>query len=190
MNNWRYERMRERKVGKKVLAIGMVLVLVAMVFAALPMNVGAGSGNGCKQVPFKGNFDGSTVPRLSEEPDLERYEVSGQASHLGKYTAVIKADLDLIQVPIGFDNATGLPIGRLPLLTATFTAANGDKLYANIILEGLFHPVNQNFPFFTLDATITGGTGRFDGATGCFSAVGGQTSVPGDDNDLMSGTFK
>jgi hypothetical protein len=175
---------------KKIFVVFVLVLLIATAFAALPMNAGAGSGNACKQVPFKGNFDGSTVARLSEEPDLERYEVSGQASHLGKYTAVIKADLDLIQVPIGFDNATGLPIGRLPLLTATFTAANGDKLYANIILVGLFHPVNQNFPFLTLDATITGGTGRFDGATGCFLATGGQTTVPGPDNDLISGTFK
>jgi hypothetical protein len=33
--------MRERKVGKKVLAIGMLWLMVAVVFAALPMNVGA-----------------------------------------------------------------------------------------------------------------------------------------------------
>jgi hypothetical protein len=39
------ENMRERKVSKKVLAIGMVLILVAMVFAALPMNAGAGSSS-------------------------------------------------------------------------------------------------------------------------------------------------
>jgi hypothetical protein len=39
----RYERLKERKVVRKVLAIGMVLLMVAVVFAALPMNVGAGS---------------------------------------------------------------------------------------------------------------------------------------------------
>lgn len=39
------KNMREGKVSKKVLAIGMVFLMIAMVFAALPMNAGAGSSN-------------------------------------------------------------------------------------------------------------------------------------------------
>ena len=165
---------------RRTIAVEVVFALVVLVFAAVPTHV-----NAANEVPFKGNMDGSTV--TSGNPAVERYEVSGQASHLGKYTAVVEADLTQIQI-IGFDPDAGLPIATLPL-TATFTAANGDELYADIVLVGLFHPVNQNFPAFTFDATITGGTGRHDGATGSFTGEGGQTSVPGPDNDLLSGTF-
>lgn len=155
--------------------------MVAMLFAvAVPMNVSAAS----KEVPFKGNFDGATVP--SGITGVERIEMSGKASHLGKYTAVVLADMSLAQV-IGV-HPSGLPIVSLPT-TATFTAANGDELNADLTLVGPFHPINQNFPSFTLSATITGGTGHFDGATGSFTGSGGQTSVPGDDNDLISGKF-
>jgi hypothetical protein len=53
----------------------------------------------------------------------------------------------------------------------------------------LYHPYNANFPFFNLYGTILDGTGRFDGASGSYTVTGGQTSVPGPDNDLISGTF-
>jgi hypothetical protein len=72
---------------------------------------------------------------------------------------------------------------------ATFTAANGDEMYADLILVGPFHPINANFPAFELTGTITGGTGRLDGASGSFTGSGGQTTVPGPDNDLISGMF-
>jgi hypothetical protein len=158
--------------------------MVAMVFAvAVPMNIGAGAPD--KQVPFMGNFDGSTVPRV--DPNLERYEVSGKASHLGKYTVVMEADLGLIFV---YDViAHPLYLATLPFTTVTFTAANGDKLYVDLVLDGVLHFDDQNFPSFTLDGEITGGTGRFEGATGSFTGSGGQISVPGEDNDLVSGTF-
>ena len=125
---------------------------------------------------------------IDPQPAIERIEVSGDASHLGMYTAVAEADLTLIEF-IGIDPDTGFPIGKLPF-TATFTAANGDELYAVMDLVGVFHPVDQNFPSFTLLGTLAGGTGRFEGATGSFTGAGGQTTVPGEDNDLISGTFE
>ncbi len=163
-----------------------ILMKMVLVVACVVLAVGAGSAIAGSQVPFKGNLDGATVP--SENPALERIEVSGQASYLGKHTAVVEADLTTIEI-IGFDPDAGLPIATIAF-TATFTAANGDELDADIDLVGVFHPVDQNFPSFTFSATITGGTGRFGGATGSFSGAGGQTSVPGEDNDLISGKFK
>ena len=153
---------------------------LTIVFAVVVGSAIAGS-----QVPFKGNMDGATVPPVT--PGFERIEVSGRASHLGNYTAVIEADLTKIQF-IGIDPATGFPIATLPF-AATFTAANGDKLHADMVLVGVFHPVDQNFPSFTATATITGGTGRFQGASGTFEGSGNQTTVPGEDNDLISGKF-
>jgi hypothetical protein len=174
------EKKEEYKM-KKILGIFVLVLLIATVFAALPMNAGAGNAPD-KEVPFKGNFDGNTVP--SGNPYVERIEMSGQASHLGLYTAVVEAYMPGARV-IGYDSNLGLPIVRLPT-TTTFTAANGDELYANLVLIG---PFGGNFPYFALTGTITGGTGRFDGATGSFSGPGAQTDIPGQDNDLISGTF-
>ena len=108
-----------KKEIRRRTSIFLCLLIVAMLFAAAgPVNASADG----KTVPFKGNFDGATVS--SENPALERIEMSGKASHLGKYTAVIEADLSMIQI-IGVDPGTGLPIATLPF-AATFTAANGD----------------------------------------------------------------
>jgi len=147
------------------------------------MNVGA-EQTGNEQVPFKGNMDGNTVP--SGIPYVERIEMSGQATHLGLYTSTVLADMSQATI-IGF-HPSGLPIVTLPL-TVTFTAANGDEVHSVAMLVGLYHPYNENFPYFNLYGTITGGTGRFDGASGSYTVTGGQTSVPGPDNDLISGTF-
>jgi hypothetical protein len=172
---------------RKVLVTGIVLLMVAVVFAVLPVNVSAGSTKANSEVPFEGDMDGSTVPRV--DPDLERYEVSGKASHLGLYTAVVEADLDdMILDWTTYNPSTGTIYATL-LTMATFTAANGDELYADVTLEGVFSIGLGNYPSFALTGTITGGTGHFDGASGAFTGSGGQTSVPGDDNDLLSGSF-
>ena len=155
--------------------------MVAMVFAvAVPMSISAGAPD--KEVPFKGNFDGNTVP--SGSPTVERIEVSGQANQLGKFNAVIEPAMTGDSV-IGWDSDLSLPIISLPT-SATFTVANGDELYADLTLVG---PFGGNFPSYDLTGTITGGTGRFDGASGSFPGAGSQTTVEGEDNDLNSGSF-
>ncbi|UCE38383.1 MAG: hypothetical protein JSW00_03920 [Thermoplasmata archaeon] len=164
---------------RKMLVVGIFLVLAAMVFVG-PANAGS-------QVPFEGKFDGGNVPAVDP---LERVVVSGQANQLGKYTAVIDVNMAIYEIIGWVEVAPGVffPILRLPT-TVTFTAANGDELYADMDLIGMRHMVDGNFPSFTLDGTITGGTGRFAGATGSFSGSGGQITMPGDDTDLVSGTF-
>jgi hypothetical protein len=47
-----------------------------------------------------------------------------------------------------------------------FVAANGDALVAEF--EGVSAPVAPGFLYIVETATITGGTGRFAGATGTF----------------------
>ncbi|MCJ2563832.1 MAG: hypothetical protein LN417_07060, partial [Candidatus Thermoplasmatota archaeon] len=113
-----------------------------------------------------------------------------QATQLGKFTAVVDANMDNYTITGAVEVAPGVyfPILLLPT-KATFTAANGDKLYADMDLEGMRHMVDLNFPAFTLDATITGGTGRFEGATGSFLGSGGQITMPGEDTDLVIGSF-
>ncbi len=175
-----------KKEIRKKPSVFLCLLVLAMVFAvAVPMNVIADAD----EVPFKGKFDGGNVPAVAP---LERIVVSGQANQLGKYNAVVDANMAIYEiigwVPIPGVPDPGFPILRLPT-TATFTAANGDKLYADMDLIGMRHMIDMNFPAFTLDATITGGTGRFEGATGSFLGSGGQITMPGDDSDLVIGSF-
>jgi hypothetical protein len=173
-----------KKGIRKKSSIFVCLLMVAMLFAvAGPMNVSAGSN----MVPFKGNFDGSTVPRV--DPDLERMEMSGKASHLGKYKAVAESDLEEMILDWSTYNPSTGTIYATLFTMATFTAANGDELYADLTLEGVFSLVIGNYPSFALTGTITGGTGQYEGASGAFTGSGGQTSIPGDDNDLITGAF-
>ena len=177
-----------KKKTRKRSGIFLCLLMVAMVFAvAVPMNISAESSNACSQVPFKGNFDGGNVPAVDP---LERIVVSGQANQLGEFTAVVDANMGIYTIVGAVEVAPGVyfPILLLPT-TATFTAANGDELYADMDLVGMRHMVDGNFPSFTLDATITGGTGRFEGATGSFLGSGGQITMPGDDTDLVIGSW-
>jgi hypothetical protein len=78
----------------------------------------------------------------------------GEATQLGKFALDFPHVVDRSAVP---------PTGEG---VYTFTAANGDKLYADVtgkatlIAPGLLYGVEK--------ATITGGTGRFAAATGSF----------------------
>jgi hypothetical protein len=172
---------------KKIFVVFVLVLLIAIVFAALPMNAGAGSEKARSQVPFMGNFDGGNVPAVDP---LERVVVSGQANQLGEFNAVIDANMAVYTIVGWVEVAPGVyfPILRLPT-KVTFTAANGDELYADMDLVGMRHMVHGNFPAFTLDGTIAGGTGRFEGATGSFTGSGGQITMPGDDSDLVIGSW-
>ncbi len=172
---------------RKIFGVFVLVLLIATMFAALPMNVSAASENGNSQVPFRGTFDGGNVPAVDP---LERVVVYGQANQLGEYTAVIDANMAIYEILGWVEVAPSVyfPILRLPT-KVIFTAANGDELYADMDLVGMRHMVDGNFPTFTLDGTITGGTGRFEGATGSFTGSGGQITMPGDDTDLVIGSW-
>ena len=107
---------------------------------------------GAKSVPFKGSWTGVTV-----SADPTNFPVvavvsdgTGELTHLGRYFMTSPHTSNVI---------TGETIGD-----QIFTAANGDTLTA--FCEGF--PVMQEDGSVVgpLDCTITGGTGRFEGATG------------------------
>ena len=100
---------------------------------------------------FRGDLTTNTlVPPPNAVATLE-----GTATHLGRFTARLTASVD---------PATSQGIGNLE-----FTAANGDRLLATFVGQGEFIPPNT--ARLTEVATITGGTGRFAGATGTFTMV-------------------
>jgi hypothetical protein len=107
---------------------------------------------GANSVPLKGSWSGVTVSAFPISATVVSIvaEGSGELSHLGRY---------FMTSPHTTDVVTGETIGD-----QIFTAANGDTLTAFC----------AGFPQFQadgsvvggLDCEITGGTGRFEGATG------------------------
>jgi hypothetical protein len=108
------------------------------------------------QVPFPGTLS-ATVPRGPSPVDPNKVRVvltgSGHAAHLGRFTFTAPHDVDTVT--------------RVATGAYTFTAANGDTLTATF--TGAAAPTSTpGVLLITETATITGGTGRFAGATGNF----------------------
>lgn len=120
--------------------------------------------SGAKNVPFKGSWSGLTVSAdLSTFPVVQIVaEGTGQLTHLGRY---------FMSSPHTTNVFTGETIGD-----QIFTAANGDMLTA--FCAGF--PQQQDPPtgpvVGSLDCEITGGTGRFAGASGSYEFF--LTAVP------------
>jgi hypothetical protein len=107
----------------------------------------AGAGWHAASVPFKGNLQGS---QTFTPPSQVNGSATGTATHLGLFT---------VQFPHTVDFVTRTGRG-----TFTFTAANGDTLTADFTgqaQQGAIVAIEEH-------ATITGGTGRFEGASGTF----------------------
>jgi hypothetical protein len=117
---------------------------------------GAGLGSlsvSAQPTPFKGLLEGTaTVTPLTPPMASVVITASGNATKLGQFT---------LQVPHLVNFATRIGIG-----TYTFTAANGDRLTADFTGQAEGTPPNISI---VERATITGGTGRFEGATGSFT---------------------
>jgi hypothetical protein len=115
----------------------------------------AGSALAQQQVPFKGGFEGVvqvSPPTPQGIPVL--VNATGNATQLGQFALAIP---HLVNRP----TATG---------AYQFVAANGDSLTARFcgIATGTATPGVLSI---VETATITGGTGRFAGATGSFTCV-------------------
>jgi hypothetical protein len=121
---------------------------------------------GAKRVPLKGSWSGETVSAdFSNFPPIVGVVAagSGQLTHLGRYTMTSPHTTDVF---------TGETIGD-----QIFTAANGDMLTAFCAGFPQFQP--DGTVVGGLDCDITGGTGRFEGATGSYVFFLVATPAPG-----------
>jgi len=116
------------------------------------LSLESASLSAAQSVPFKGNFEG-TQTSTPLQPPLAFVDGSatGHATHLGRFT---------VEFPHTVNFATRTGEG-----TFTFTAANGDTLTADFTGQAQPGPIVS----IVEHATITGGTGRFAGATGSFT---------------------
>jgi len=133
------------------LAFAIALSVSAALGLAGPVSAG-------EMVPFKGNLEGALTNRIpfpAPPAFLDRIETAGTATLLGEFELVQVAVVDLGVVP---PYAEGV---------AMFVAANGDTLTADFY--GSSEPVAPGIVLISEYATITGGTGRFAGASGGYT---------------------
>ena len=123
----------------------------ALIAGALLVSL-AGPVSAGDQVPFRGTLEGTaTITPLTPPMVSVRIEATGSATYLGRFT---------LEAPHVVNQATLTAAG-----TYLITAANGDTITAD--LAGTATMVEPPYVIsITETATVTGGTGRFAGATG------------------------
>ena len=112
--------------------------------------------------PIKGKFVGTIeYTQISQQPEVFRLvgKAAGMVSHLGK-----------VQAEVIFPEAS-IPGARLDLgevtWTGSITTANGDKIFGEYTaVADSFEITLSGDVFYSASLVITGGTGRFAGATG------------------------
>ena len=134
-----------KAITKTVLYLQMTALLLT---AAL-----AGSAATEKELPFRGSIQGVEIAAVQFPLLFVDGSGSGIATHLGRFMLTYELEVDLL---------THETFG-----SSVFTAANGDSLSTDI--TGLGAPTeNPDVASVVEVHTITGGTGRFAGATGTF----------------------
>ena len=107
--------------------------------------------HGSQEVPFKGRFEGTQTLTPQQPPfGFVDGSATGNATHLGRFT---------VEFPHTVNFATRTAVG-----TFTFEAANGDSLTADFTGQAQGGPIVS----IVEHAVVSGGTGRFAGATGSF----------------------
>ncbi len=108
------------------------------------------------QLPFHGRLNGTvTVTPLDPPVASVVIDATGTATRLGQFE---------LSIPHLVNQANRTAAG-----TYVFTAANGDTLTASFTGQAMV--VSPGVISTTETATFTGGTGRFAGATGGFTAT-------------------
>ena len=150
----------------------------SLALAALAVTAIAGPLVAADQLPFKGSLDGvvTVTPVPGGPPTTVDVLVdgTGNATQLGQFTLTIPHRVDRV--------------ARTASGSYHFTAANGDALSADF--------TGQSMPSATLGvisivetATITGGTGRFAGATGSFTSERTYDTLLGTTTGSFKGTI-
>jgi hypothetical protein len=147
--------MKNRNVQLKPTA-GFLIPMLFACFAVVPILVPT-PASARDQVPFRAAF--GTEVEIEFVYPFFYISVTGQgnASHLGATSAV--TDNQIVNVETGSATAT-----------YTLTGANGDTVILEMVFQTTFLP--NNAVTFEGDYTVTGGTGRFYGATGSGNLAG------------------
>jgi hypothetical protein len=146
------------------------LALAVLTVLQLPGPVAAG-----EEVPFKGSLEGIvTITPLTPPFVQVDIEASGKATHLGKFT---------VEIPHVVNRTNSTASGSYE-----FTAANGDMLFAEFTGQAM-PTATPGVLYIEETATITGGTGRFAGATGSFEIERWFDTIAGTTTGTFEGTI-
>lgn len=144
---------------------------VAIVVGAPAM---AAQPSGPKLVPFHATYTGTYQAAVVPPNVIITATAEGHASHLGRSTANVS-----IAVSLARTDVPNCPVpGTTEVYTATITAANGDTI--TLVGTGYGCQTSPTTVSVVDEITVTGGTGRFEGASG---SLIGRTAV-----DQPSGT--
>jgi hypothetical protein len=135
----------------------------------------AGPGAAGEQVPFKGSLEGVvTVTPLKPPNVYVVVKATGNATHLGGFSLTIPHTVDRSKMTAGG--------------TYQFVAANGDMLTAKFSGTATL-TATRGVLSIVETAIITGGTGRFAGATGSFICVRSFNMITGTTAGSFNGTI-
>jgi hypothetical protein len=127
-----------------------------------------------QQVPFNGSWVSNETYDVQFPVMFVHGTTTGNANQLGRYTATYEEQVDLL---------TGSSVGVI-----TVVAGNGDVIFATQTGQGVPTP-DPDVASIVEVSTITGGTGRFAGATGTFTIARLAHLSTGDSSGYFSGTI-
>ncbi len=128
--------------------------------------------------PFNGSFSGTFTITSITPTTKATITATGHYEHLGNTTVLGKATMT------GASECGGFTATE----QETFTAANGDQIFATAI-DVACPTSNPNVIQVTASSTITGGTGRFADASGSFTTdVSAVAASPTATTGTISGT--
>jgi hypothetical protein len=127
-----------------------------------------------QQVPFNASWVSHETYDVQFPVMFVHGTATGYATQIGRYTATYEEQVDLL---------TGSSVGAI-----TVVAANGDVIFATQTGQGDPTPDPDIFSIVEV-STITGGTGRFAGATGTFTIQRLVNLTTGDSSGSFSGTI-
>jgi hypothetical protein len=163
-NNNKKAKRNMKTLIKTVLYLQMSALCVTATFA--------GSGSGQHPLPLKGTIQAVETYDVQFPTLFVDTSGSGNATHLGRFTVTSEFEVDL---------PTFIATG-----SAQFIAANGDSIFTVTEARGEPQSPEPDVLFIVEMYTITGGTGRFAGATGSFTVERLLNSVTG----VTSGSFE
>lgn len=152
-----------------------VWTIVALLLVILLMGTTLAAASARKPLPLKGSIEAVETYQVNGPSMFVTATGTGEATHLGRYT-------------VSYEVAVDLPTGSGTGLSAQYVAANGDTLFAEG--SGQATPTDDPTVFVVVETfTITGGTGRLDGATGNFTEERRVNIETGVTSGTISGTI-
>ena len=126
------------------------------------------------ETPFQGSFQAVEIPAVQFPIVSIAGSGAGIATQLGKFTMTYEAEVNLLT--------------RVGIGSVEFIAANGDRLFADLLGQST-PTATPNLISIVETVTITGGTGRFAGATGNLISMRLKDQVTGNTSGLLDGTL-